>query len=170
MHIKLSLAVAILFCSVGCGDKIEDSKQIYKAIFEKVEFSGKLIHLKTNVASPDSKNLRKEALEYYQSFVFTNNSEKHTETYFEYLKTVLISEEERKTIFKNNCEQNWEAFHNKYPGAGALFGVSHVGFADNGRLAIVYLEGESDCLDAQRVLFSLEKNEGKWTVTDYVTL
>jgi hypothetical protein len=168
--IKLTLTAAVLLFSVSCGDKIEDSKQIYKIIFEMLEFPGKAVHLKSTVVSPDSKIMRKEDLEYYQSFNFTGNSEIHTETYFEYLKTVFISEEERKAIFKDSCAENWQTFHSKYPEAGTLFGVSHVGFADNRRLAIVYLEGMSGCLAAQGVIFNLEKIDGEWKITDHVTL
>ncbi|KPJ96997.1 MAG: hypothetical protein AMJ55_00755 [Gammaproteobacteria bacterium SG8_15] len=168
--IKLTLTAAVLLFSVGCGDKIEDSKQIYKIIFETLEFPGKLVYLKSTVVSPDSKIMRKEDLEYFQSFNFTGYSEIHAEAYFEYLKTVFISEEEIKAIFKDSCEQSWETFHSKYPDAGTLFGVSHVGFADNGRLAIVYLEGMSGCLAAQGVIFNLEKIAGEWKITDHVTL
>ena len=168
--IKLIPTAALLLFSVGCGDKVEDSKQVYKTIFETLEFPGKIVHLKKNVASPDSKIMRKEDLEYYQSFNFTGNAEIHAETYFEYLKTVFINEEESKAIFKDACEENWQTFHSKYPEAGTLFSVSHVGYADNGRLAIVYLEGVSGCLAAQGVLFSLEKIDGEWKITDHVTL
>ncbi len=168
--IQLILTAAVLLFSVGCGDKIEDSKKIYKVIFETLEFPGKVVHLKLMVASPDSKILRKEDLEYYQSFNFAGNTEIHTETYFEYLKTVFISEEETKAIFKDSCEENWQLFHNKYPEAGTLFSVSRVGFSGHGRLAIVYLEGVSGCLAAQGVLFNLEKIDGAWKITDHVTL
>ena len=168
--IQLILTTALLLFSVGCGDKNEDSKQIYKVIFETLEFPGKVVHLKSTVASPDSKIMRKEDLEYYQSFNFTGNSETHNEKYFEYLKTVFISEQETKAIFKDGCEENWQLFHNKYPEAGTLFSVSRVGFSDNGRLAIVYLEGVSGCLAAQGVLFNLEKLDEAWKITDHVTL
>ena len=167
---KLFVVTLAFLFNAGCAGKLEDTKEIYRVIFEKVEFPGDRIYLKSSVISPDTKITRQSDLEYYRAFKFINNSEVHEEGHFEGLKIRFVGEKELKAVFTNGCEQNWKNFHNKYPEAVTLFGVSHIGFSKDSRRAIVYLEGISGCSDSQGVLFNFEKTNGEWKVVDFVTL
>jgi hypothetical protein len=170
MIVKLILMILVSVLLAGCGSKVDDPEEIYKVVFAQVEYPGKRIHLRSRAVYPDSKMVRQEDLAYFSSFRFLNPSEKHSAADFAFLQALFISEEEESAIFNDGCEQNWQTFHKKYPGAVTLFGVSHIGFSEDGRLAIVYLEGVSGCRDSRGVLFSLERIEGNWKVIDYVTL
>lgn len=167
---QIFILVLFFLMVPGCGNQQQDTRAIYKVIFAKVEFPGKVIHLKSSVVRPDLKITLKEDLEYFQKFKITDNTTTFTQAHFEKLNVVLIDEEKIKSIFKQSCEQDWKTFHKMYPEAGTLFAVSNVGFADNRKRAIVYLEGMSGCQDSEGVLFSLEKTDGEWKILDFINL
>lgn len=159
-----------VFMVAGCGDQLKDSKEIYRLIFESIEFPGKVIHLQSTAADPNSNNKAISSQDYFHGFRVIDTAATLDQAYFESLKVVLIKEEELKSIFSQSCEENWKAFHNTYPDAGTLFAVSHIGFADHRKRAIVYLEGMSSCKVSEGVMYSLEKSDGEWKIIDFVSL
>jgi len=164
------LIALFVFTVAGCGDQLKDSKEIYRQVFESIEFPGKVIHLQSAVADPNSNSKGTTGQDYFRGFKIIDSAPTLDQAYFENLNVVLIKEEEIKSIFHQACEENWKVFHNTYPDAGTLFAVSHIGFADHRKRAIVYLEGMSSCKESEGVMYSLEKSDGDWKIVDFVSI
>jgi hypothetical protein len=73
-----------------------------------------------------------------------------------------MSGEERHTIFKNDTDEGWKRFYERYPRAAALVTVSRVGLTREKDRALFYVACSRGALAAVGGLHVLEREGDVW--------
>ncbi len=81
----------------------------------------------------------------------------------------LVSSEELAALRSDSeGEVDWERFRRRYPGAQGIVSLSPVGFARDGRSALVYADLRAPWPDGRGWYFCLTERAGRWQVAEIV--
>lgn len=82
---------------------------------------------------------------------------------------VLFSGQESEEIFRGqDLDEQWKAFHAKYPGSPGVINLSRAGFSRNGNLALVYMGKTCGPLCGEGTFYLLARRNGVWIVENQV--
>ena len=80
---------------------------------------------------------------------------------------IFICEEEAQEVFQRN--NGWEEFYEKYPFSQGIMTLSRVGFNSKMNQALVYVENRVHCSIGVGYYVLLTKENGVWTIQNWVT-
>jgi len=79
--------------------------------------------------------------------------------------TTVIGESDADAFFKDDPVSGWPKFYQAHPGAQGIMKVTRPGFGAGGTQAVVFVSNAKQSLNAEGVVFVLQKQGGTWAVT-----
>lgn len=79
----------------------------------------------------------------------------------------LVSGDEIRTAFKNDCDAGWASLGKTYPGVAGILSFSRVGFNSKRDQAFVYSAWSCQCTCGDGGYVLLTKQNGKWLIQEW---
>jgi hypothetical protein len=77
-------------------------------------------------------------------------------------KHIVLTKEEKDSLFKEDLRQGWENFFQKYPKSHGFIELSWPGFSRDGTLAIIYMGRYANMIAGGGQLYVFLKKDGRW--------
>ena len=140
--------------------------EVYRAIFDGFFELDRTYYLRSKPAAlPDHKEILGDDTP-FRGYEFPEISSDHQSVDFTNSDVNILDWDEIRKLFKKGCEAGWDQFHEIYPEARVLFGLSEIGFKAEGTEAVVYVEIGSGCLLGIGYVFYLRYDNDRWKIVD----
>jgi hypothetical protein len=162
--------VAMAVTIVASGASPDESAEVYEAMFSDLGVANHTYFIRETVENPED-----DGSDYPYKGIFAKlraekKRDRHHQTDFGSMSVHLVHEDEYIELFSDGCREGWQRFHQRYPRAKALLGLSSVGFVGDGTEAVVYLKVGSACFGGTGALVVLKRSQGKWKTKSTLNL
>lgn len=168
------LTLFLCFLILGCDSDraVGDAPRIYTAALVELApaVSSFMIVSEKVTFSDNSLAPEMDSLSEYGVFTFPDLSGTLTNSDFPMLDVTLVSSEELDQLDTGNCETFWENFRSKYSRDSGYFRISDIGFSEDKKKAILYIQGQGGCLAGKGTLVIMEAEGDEWLVAREVEL
>lgn len=187
LHVKLLAIVSLVFLAINCSGTVSSEYQlnsdditvleygIYSLILDDVSSTSEyyVIEQETVKATIDAKHiesLRQTFTDFdittVDNYTEVNDTSYTLEPLFSADKDVILlpTKKIEELFAGKGANEGWENFHNQYPGAGAFWRISRVGFNNNGDQGLVMTSHFFASLGGYGNLYYIVNEKGKWVV------
>lgn len=160
----LILFFAALFMQ-GCSKTENVNSGVYDAVFNQYSKENKTYFVREAIAEIKKEYLGEKELAYWLSYKPTSVETKHSNKDLGRTNVEFVTDVNFDKIFFEGCTKGWNRFHFAYPDAEVLISLSKVGYRNDNKEAVVYIEVSSACLAAKGNVIFLEKSDkGEWQI------
>jgi len=161
---KSLILIFAVFLTAGCSKTENTNSGVYQTVFNQYSKENKTYFVRETIAEIKKEYLGEKELDYWLSYKQTSVEKKHSTKDLGMSNVKFVTDVNFDKIFFEGCTKGRNRFHFTYPDADVLISLSKVGYRNDDKEAVVYIEVSSGCLSATGSVIFLEKDKGEWQV------